>query len=264
MQRRAIVPAILVLGLTWSITAYSGAYEMKDLEALEKQGSWQEALVHLDDIPPSKRNDAWNRIAEKSAGGVLAAIDPSKEETGRGWGGSDLAPPRALHLADEILKQYPSLGKSKVFMQARADSALKGFKVTYANSSHNQGDDPWRDQLKAFVLTDTTTPDLALRAGKLVTSRLVAYVAIPFFKMAINGSSGAGACKDADVKKALVSALAESNWLDDAKALVDKSCFGDVRGALEAELAKTPANDKLKANACPIFAAHKASIAACK
>jgi hypothetical protein len=262
MQRRMIVPALVVLGLSWSLKTHAGGYEMKDLEALEKQGSLQEAFEHLGDIPPSKRNDAWNRIAEKSASSVLAGIDPSKEETGRGWG-DDLPPPRALHLADEIIKQYPSLGKSKTFMQARADAALKGFKVTYANSAHSQSDDPWDKQLKAFVASDTMTPDLALRAGKLVTSRLVAYVAIPYFKTAITGNTGTRACKDPDVKKALVSGLADGHWVDDTKALVDKSCYGDVHSDIEAAFGKT-SDANLKTNACPIFAAHKASIAACK
>jgi len=257
--------ALAVLSLvSLSAPAWSAPYEIKDLEALEKQESWQEALLHLEDVPPSKRNDAWQRIAEKAGAGVLAAIDASKDEVGRGWRGEP-ALPHAVQLAESIMKQYPTLKKSKVFMTARADAGLKGFKFTYANSHHNQSDDPWRDQLKAFVASDTMTPDLPLRAGKLVTSRLVAYVAIPFFKTAITGPSGAGACKDADVKKALVSALAESQWTDDAKALVDKTCFADVRADLEKELAKDPEkNEKLKANACPIFAAKKAAIAACK
>ena len=59
------------------------------------------------------------------------------------------APPQALSLADAILKQYPTLKTSKVFMQARADAALKGFRYTFNNSRH-ASDDPWRDQLKAF------------------------------------------------------------------------------------------------------------------
>jgi hypothetical protein len=85
---------------------------------------------------------------------------------------------------------------------------------------------------------------------------------VPFYKKAITGASGAGACKDADVKKSLVSALSSSVWTDDAKALVDKYCFNEVRSALEAELAKD--GDDIKKNACPVFAAKKITPAACK
>jgi hypothetical protein len=258
MQRVLAFAAILTL----AAPAWAGSFELKDLEALEKQESWQEILNHLDDIPPSKRNDVWQRVAEKAGAGVLNAIDPSKEGDRGRWGPPPL--PHAVQLADAILKQYPTLKKSKVFMSARADSGLKGFKVTFSNSSHNAGDDPWRDQLKAFAASDPSTPDLQLRAGKLVTSRLVAYVAIPFFKAAINGTPGAGICKDADVKKALVSALSDSQWTEDAKAMTT-TCFADVKGDLEKELGKEPDKiEKLKTNACPIFAAKKAAVAACK
>jgi hypothetical protein len=258
MQRALAFVATLML----AAPAWAGSYEIKDLEALEKQQSWQEIINHLGDIPPSKRNDVWQRVAEKACAGVLTAVDPSKEgEQGR-WGPPAL--PHAVQLADAILKQYPTMKQSKVFMSARADSGLKGFKYTFSNSSHNQGDDPWRDQLKAFAASDPSTPDLQLRAGKLVTSRLVAYVAIPFFKAAMSGSSGASACKDADVKKALVSALSDSVWTEDAKAMTT-TCFADVKGDLEKELGGEPEKiEKLKANACPIFTAKKVSVTACK
>ncbi len=158
------------------------------------------------------------------------------------------------------MKRYPTLKKGKVFMQGRADAGLKAFAKTYSDSRHSSGDDPWMDELKAFVEADAVTADLPMRAGKLVTSRLVAYIAVPFFKKAI--AANAGACKDADVKKALVAALDDNVWQDDAKALVEKSCFADVRGALEEGLKK--GDGHLKDNACPILAAKKVSVAACK
>ncbi len=226
--------------------ARAEGYEMKDLEALEKLESWQEAVQHLGDIPPSKRNDTWQRIADKSAAGYLATLE-----------GHAL-----LHSADDMLKRYPTLKKSKSFMQARADLGLKAFGKTYGDSRHSQSDDPWLAELKTFVETDTLTPDLSLRAGKTITGRLVAYIAFPFFKKAIQGASGAGACKDSDVKASLVSALGSSVWVDDVKSIVEKMCFNDVKPGIEAELAKD--NGDMVKNACPIFAAKKVTNAACK
>lgn len=236
----------VLVALSLIITAPAGAheYEMKDLEALEKQEAWQEAVQHLGDILPSKRNDTWQRIAERATAGQLGQLE------GRA----------VLQAADDFQKRFPILKKSKVFQQGRADAGLKAFSKTYADSRHSSSDDPWLDELKAFVEADPLTPDLALRAGKLVTSRLVAYLGVPFFKRAV--ASSAGACKDADVRAALVAALAENVWSDDAKALVDKSCWSDVRAELEAELKKD--NNRLKKSACPLFAARKLAIAACK
>ena len=93
------------------------------------------------------------------------------------------------------------------------------------------------------------TPDLSLRAGKIMIGKLVAYIAMPFFfKTAILASPNA--CKDPDVQKALVSALANSEWTADATTLAQNNCFNDVRPGLEAELKKGDA--KIVKNACPI------------
>jgi len=242
MLRSAFVSALVIV--SFATPAFAHEYELKDLEALEKQESWQEAVQHLGDIPPSKRNDTWQRIAEKSGAGYLAS------QEGRA----------TLSIADDLVKRYPTLKKSKVFMAGRTDAGLKAFGKTYSDSRHASGDDPWLDSLKKFVEEDTVTADLPLRAGKLITSRLVAYIAVPFFKKAI--LANVGACKDADVKKSLVSALTDNVWTDDAKSLVEKSCFADVRGEMEAQLAK--GSDGLKTTACPIFAAKKVTVAACK
>jgi hypothetical protein len=200
-------------------------------------------VQHLGDIPPSKRNDAWQRIAEKASAGYLLQLDTHQ----------------VLRTADDLGKRYPTLKKSKVFMAGRADAGLKAFQKTYGDSRHSSGDDPWLDALKKFVEEDTVTPDLPLRAGKLINGRLVAYIAVPFYKKAI--AVNAGACKDGDVKTSIVSALTDNVWADDAKGLADK-CFADVRSALESELAR--GTGEVKKNACPVFAAKKVSVAACK
>ena len=239
--------------------AFAGSYEMKDLEALEKQESWQEALDHLGDIAPSKRDKNWERIAERSVVAVMGTMDSSKDVTGRGYG-SRLAPPRALAFADDFTVKYPAFKKSKAFMAARAEAAIKGFKYTFSNSSHNASDDPWLDQLKAFAQTDTTTPDLPLRIGKLVSGRLVAYIAIPFYKPAL--ASNNALCKDADVKAAIVSAVTNNVWMDDGKQMADR-CWSDVKGSIEAEVKKEDAEEPRK-HACPVLAAHKMVPAECK
>lgn len=249
----------LVLALCVSAPVLAASYEMKDLEALEKQESWQEAIDHLGDIAPSKRDKSWERIAEKSAIAVMGAVDPSKEPQGRGYG-SHLAPPRALAFADDFAAKYPAFKKSKAFMAARADAALKGFKYTFNASSHNASDDPWLEQVKAFQKTDTTSPDVPLRIGKLISGRLVGYIAIPFYKPAL--ASNAGLCKDADVKAAIVSAVTGNVWMDDARPMAD-TCWGDVKGSLETEVKKEDA-DEARKHACPVLAAHKVALAECK
>ncbi len=241
----ALVPALL--GCLTGAAHAANVYEMKDLEALEKQEAWQETVEHLGDIMPTKRNDAWQRIADRASAGYLAGLDGQK----------------MLQAAADLTKRYPTLKKSKAFMASRAETGLKAFQKTYGDSRHSAYEDPWMDQLKAFVEEDALTGDLPMRAGKLVAKRLVAYLAMPFFKKAINGATGPGACKDADVKNALSGGLAAGVYTEDAKALVEKFCFAEVKAGLEAELAKE-SNDKAIDNVCPIFKARKVANAACK
>lgn len=252
---------LVALAICTSVPAFAGSYEMKDLEALEKQESWQEAFDHLGDIPPSKRDKAWDRIAEKSAAAMLGKLD-EKDERGRaGYYGVRFEEPRALTMSSAMTQQYPSLKKSKVFQQARIDAALKGYKNTYPFSRHSTSDDPWLDSLKKLVADDAgQTPDLDLRAGKLITGRLVAYIAIPFFKPALQRN--ASLCKDADVKSSIVSAITSNVWAADGKAMGDR-CFNDVKDGLVAEVTKKHA-DEQKKTVCPYLDAHKAMPAACK
>lgn len=239
-MRAAVVASCLAV----SLPAFAHNYEMKDLEALEKQEAWHEALQHLGDIQPSKRNDTWQRIADKAAVGELNALDGHA----------------VLATADALMKQYPTLKKSKAFMQGRTDAGLKAFGKTFSDSRHSSGDDPWLEELKKFVEADTLTADLPLRAGKLVTSRLVAYLAVPFFTKAINAN--AGACKDGEVKRSLASAVIDNVWQAEAKTLIDKGCWNDVRPTFEAELAK--ADDQGKVHGCAYLATKKITHAACK
>ena len=76
--------------------------------------------------------------------------------------------------------------------------------------------------------------------------------------------TNAAACKDADVKKSLVSAILDNVWQDEAKALLDKSCWNDARPVFETELANAKIGEDAKKNGCTFLAAKKVTPAACK
>lgn len=226
------------------LAATAATYELADLKALESQQGWRELVEHLADVVPSKRDAEWKGIAERSLTALLDTLEVKDERKAQ----------ETLNVIDEQLKRWAWLKQSKPFLAKRADVGLKAFAMTFSSSRHTTSDDPWRDRLKEFVAVDTLTADLPLRAGKLITSRLVADAAIPFFKPAL-AKGGKPLCKDADVQKALVASWLEGSYKDDATAMTD-TCFDELKPLLVAELAKASFSAR-KNSLCPYLTAKK-------
>lgn len=233
-----------MIALALAASLFGATYELADLKALESQQGWRELVDHLGDILPSKRDAEWKGLAERSLVGLLDTLDLKDAPKAQ----------RALDEIDAQLKRWAWLKQSKAFMAKRADVGLKAFGVTYSASRHSASDDPWRDALKDFVAADTLTADLPLRAGKLITARLVAEIAIPYFKTAL--AANKALCKDAEVQKALLSAWESGSFKDDATAMTD-TCWADLQAPIVAMLAKGSYATR-KNSICPYLTAKKA------
>ncbi len=233
--------AATCLALAASTAAAADKYEMADLEALEKQGSFEELLEHLEDIAPSKRNATWSGLAERAGAQVLAAMKLD-EHSGE----------QALDLAEALLKRHPQLKQSKVFMGKRAEVGLAAFGFTYSQSRHSSGDDPWLDKMKEFVAADPLTADLPQRAAKKVQTLLVAYCAWPLWKMSVD--KGASVCKDADFQKAIVSAFEHGLWKPEITAVASGKCWASLKAPLLAGLEKSEEDDFAE-TICPLLKA---------
>lgn len=232
-----------------STAAAAEKYEMADLEALEKQGAWEELLEHLEDIAPSKRNATWTGLAERAGAQVLAGVKLDEQNA-----------ERVFVLAEALVKRYPLLKQSKVFMAKRAEVGLEAFGFTYSQSRHAASDDPWLDKIKEFVKADALTADLPQRAAKKVQSRLVAYCAWPLWKMAID--KGASVCKDADFQKSIVSAFEGGLWKEEITKVAQGKCWASLKAPLLAGLEKTE-EDEFAETVCPVFKAKGVKSAKC-
>lgn len=232
--------------------ALNATYELADLKALEKQQSWAELVEHLGDISPSKRDKDWEGLAERAGAGWLGTFDLKKAETAE-------AP---LDRASDLIKRFPFLKQSRVFMTKRAEVAVKAFPMSFSTSRHASSDDPWLERVRAFAESDTLTPDLAYRLAKeVVLGRLVAVTAIPLFKLSLDRGSKAP-CKDADFHQALIGALEDGSWKKETEELSGK-CWDDFKGPLTQALVATKTN-AFRRNACPLLASKNALPAAQK
>jgi hypothetical protein len=231
-----------MLTLALALTLHA-TYELADLKALEKQGSFKELVEHLDDISPSKRDKDWEGLAERGGAGYLGTFEIKDDRNAE-------AP---LNAADELLKKYAFLKQSKVFLGKRAEVALKAFKMSWGYSRHSAGDDPWLDRVKKFAESDTLTPDLPLRLAKeVVLGRLIPGTTFPLFKMAWDRGN-TGLCKDVDFIKMMVDVLGEGAWKDAAAPMRDK-CWDDIKPPLTVALQKAGTSTFAR-SVCPIFTA---------
>jgi hypothetical protein len=168
------------------------AYTMEDLAALEKRRGFSELVEHLDDVPPAKRDAAWEALAEKGAIGLVSQYLVDRESLA------------AAGAADELGKRYPHLTSSAPFMQKRAEAGLDGFRTCYERSWSGA---ECTERFVGFVEADEGKTDLALKAGRLVITKQFPYVAVRFFKYAVaSKTSRAAACADAELQRAVQAA----------------------------------------------------------
>jgi hypothetical protein len=237
-MRIMIWAALAAASCLVSSSALAKKYSITDLSALEEQSSWAEIVEHLDDVPPSKRTGPWQKICEKATVEYLSALDTDRE------------PFAALMAADGFTKRYPQLKKSAAFMEKRADVGLKGFELCFKSSYSGE---ECHERLLGFVDADPKNASLALRAGKIVRLNQFAYVAMPYFKRAIDRQADAKACADEDLRLAVVAALGlppDDPRMKDARALASGSCFAALSDAVMEEFNKNTKGSYYFDNAC--------------
>jgi hypothetical protein len=240
-MRSALTVASLCVA---AAVAQAAPYELADLQALDKQGQWDELTAHLTDIPPSKRDAKWEAIAERAVAGHLGGmkIDERSAE-------------QVLEESDRLLKAFPMLKRSKTVMAKRAEVGLQAFKYSYSRYRHSTGDDPWLDKLLEFTKADELTADLPMRAAKVVMGRLIPVCAFRLSKLAFD-KGGPAVCKDGDFQKTIVGAFQEGAWTKEASEISGK-CWGELRGPLVAELKANPGDKghEFRKGACPLLKA---------
>lgn len=226
-------------------------YEMEDLEALDRQGAFEELLEHLSDVRPSKRDAKWLGIAERTCAGVLAATEVNERSAAQ-----------VLATAKGFLSRYPALKQSKVFMAKRAEVGLEAFGHTSRNiRSGGEQVREWVGQLKEFVAADAVTPELAERAAKKVQAQYIAVMAWPLWKMALD--RGANLCKVPEFQKALAESLIEGSWKEEVVPLAEGKCWPEIKGAVTAEVDKT-FNESVLDRLCPMLKAKKITPKKCE
>jgi hypothetical protein len=238
--------------LTTSITARAKSYEMTDLEALEKQSSWQELLDHAQDIAPAQRSDRWSKLVEEAGTGVLVGLDTDKLTFS------------GLATADDLTRRFPLLKKSKTFMAKRADVGLRAFTRCFdATGEDNADADACAQRLAGFADGDPDNADLSRRAIALIEKHMHATTAsaFPIYYRLIGAKKGAKDCSNDGAKRAVVSAL-ELDKSDarvaQAREVASKLCWDQMQNELVDAIGKPHANPHYFENSCGFLVDKKA------
>ncbi len=199
-------------------------FSMADLKALESKGQWRELVMHLDDVPPAKRDAAWDALLQKAAPEFMAQSAKEKDAF------------EGFYMASHLVDKYPQLTKNKAFMDKRLEVSKSAFKDCFAKSYRG---DRCLKAAQEFVATGENNPDSSFAIAKVVRLGQNANVAIPFFQKGLEGrKAGDAACADDDLRLSVISALALPTDYDNAKvgrAVAAGPCFDKLRPAIEAE-----------------------------
>lgn len=250
---RLVCCGLLAVALLASPSAKAAKeYSMSDLKALEKQESWQEIYEHLEDIPPGKRDDEWKAVGENA---VVHLLGDMKIEPNYGY-------EHVIATMEAVQKRYPSIGKSKGYLNKRMEVGEQAFKKTFSNYRHSGYDDPWRHAIVKFVMDDPTTVELPLRMAKMQSKLLVESTVVPLYVEAVKRQKDV-ACKDPALHEMVVEVAAEEEvWKEEIASLVDDKCAAQVRPVLvkAVDTVKTPDE---KANICKVLKVKGPAPASC-
>lgn len=231
--------------ITAAPSLFAESYGVADLQALEKQGSFEELVEHLGDVAPSKRDATWIGLAERGGAGYLGSVKLDEHNADK-----------TIAWSDRLLQRYPVLKQSKLFMGKRAEVGLSAFGLTFSNSRHSAGDDPWLARLKEFVGSDGVTADLPQQAARRVQRVLVAEVAWPLWKLALD--RGAAVCKDPDFQKSILGAIEGDVWKGETTPVVQSRCWNELKAPLTAGLDKGTFDYRKRV--CPLLRAKNVTL----
>ncbi|MBL8942767.1 MAG: hypothetical protein JNK45_06465 [Myxococcales bacterium] len=249
-SRQAVVPydrgpgdaSVAVFGM---LGDKADRYSLADLQALEKKGQHLELLQHIEDVAPTARTSGWDALLARAATKVVGSL-ATEGDTYRAF--------EAMMVAEGLLQRYPQLAKTSEFMTARSGAGehmfAKCFEATYSGEE-------CVSMALDFVRVAGTDAATSLAVAKIVRRNQNPYVAVPFFRIALEGKDRA-ACGDDDLELATTAGLGLPPDYDNAKAsrdIAQNVCFEELQAPIVARLTGDDGGGYFKDNACAVLRA---------
>ncbi len=220
---------ILYIALAWSADPSLEVRPMtfEELDALGRQEAWSELVLHLKDVPPDGRNARWDSLVEKAALGHLDIIVQG-------------APAEGDSTAKALLSEFPSLRRSRKFLEKRRDATFGALRKCYENPFI---EDECGGRLLDFVKSDAFDSKLVRQAAGIAAEKESTEAALPF--LAYSLEKGADRfCREEFWQKAVLSGLVseEASVRKVAADVASGRCWTGMRVKLGAELDRHPSS----------------------
>ena len=215
---------------------------MADLQALEKKGAWEELLGHAEDIPPTQRGAAWEKLIERAAIGYMQSLT------------TNTAAYEGVFTAQAFIKRYPHLMKSTEFMAKRGEAAKVAAEQCLRDSYRGKH---CIEMMTDFLKTSNTGADIGFAFGKITRRNQNHYVAVPFFKWALDQKKDAAWCGDEDLKMAVVAGLGlppDYENASGARQIAANTCWDSLKADITKQLKESP-EGYYRDNACAVLKA---------
>lgn len=225
------------------LKAKGNDYTLADLQALEKKAQYLELLRHIEDIPPAKRDAAWDALLTRAATAFVGSLS-SKADAFDGF-----------MVAEHLVERYPQLTKSTDFMQKRGDVGKSSFGQCFKMSY--SGEECVKMALD-FIKVSGTDPKVKLAVAKVVRLNQNAYNAVPFFQAAVQ-SKDDSACGDEDLQLATTAGLGLPSDYANAKGARDiaqNMCFKQLKDPILKQLTGDEGGGYFTQNACAVLRAN--------
>jgi hypothetical protein len=94
---------------------------------------------------------------------------------------------------------------------------------------------------KDFITVGDKDPALAFAIGKSARRSMNAYVAVPFFRAALDGTKDSASCADDDLSRAVIAGLGlppDDSSAADSRYIAANACWKTLQAPVEGELRK--------------------------
>ncbi len=209
-----------------------GKASFEDLQAMAKDGSWDELLEHAEDVPAAKRTDEWRALVTKAATNVVER-DESRAST--------------------LSARYGFLTKDPAFAKTGGGATVSVLEKCLRDERLR---DPLGDCVTAFRKSKPNADTLAAGA-KVIRKSWNPAAPLDLWSDAVSGNKDL--CKDESLKESVVAGLElpkDEKRAGLARTLAFETCWSSLQPVMKEKL--VGASSSLLANSCSALRAKKA------
>ena len=226
-------------------------YTLEQIQKLVDQEIWDEAIKHLGDIDPLKREDEWQRLLETSVYNYMKDLARLQNHQ------------KATEVAKDVFEKYKTLKKSDRAMELRNKIGLQSIKACLRD--HNTDQDCHALSIAFIEYDEKYRGELGFKVGKMTTYHRFHRWALPFFLIATEEDASPEKCQDERLASAVLNAIGPSygEYATMANTIADR-CFPQLKRVFVSEIESKPKGTGHMASLCGIIKKNGAGHKYCK